>query len=56
MTHKHGHTYELRKCLGCAAALVISARPSRAKQEAMLVHASQYWPRKQIIKEIANAG
>ena len=51
-----GHVYELSECVKCCARLVISARPSATHQRPMLEHASRYWPREEIIKEIENAG
>ena len=51
-----GNVYELRECVKCAARLVKSARPSATHQKPMLAHGSRYWPREEILKEIANAG
>ena len=51
-----GHVYELSERVKCCARLVISARPSATHQRPMLEHASRYWPREEIIKEIENAG
>ena len=51
-----GHVYELSECVKCCARLVISARPSATHQKPMLEHASRYWPREAIIKEIENVG
>jgi len=51
-----GHVYEISECVKCCARLVISARPSATHQKPMLKHASRYWPREAIIKEIENVG
>lgn len=34
--------YDLKNCLGCAARIVRSARPSRRQQEKMLDYVSQW--------------
>ena len=35
--------YELKACMGCAVRLVISARPSKARQLSMLAYLSTYY-------------
>lgn len=55
MSHRHGPVYKIKECLTCAAHLVMSARPSRKHQEAMLFYVSRYWSRDEVIREIANA-
>ena len=55
-THTHGSVYYLRECIQCAATLVMSARPSRTHQEAMLAHVSRFWSRDAVLKEIENHG
>ena len=35
--------YELKSCIGCAVRLVLSARPSKQRQLAMLEYLSTYY-------------
>lgn len=41
MTHKHGAVYRLAECVICCATLVMSARPSKERAQAMLAHISR---------------
>ena len=55
MTHKHGRVYDLRNCLDCVVSLVFSARPSRARQDAFIAHAANYWPVETIMQALEEA-
>lgn len=50
--HDCTHNVYHLNCIKCCARLVISARPSRRHQEAMLAHCERYHRRDLIIEEI----
>ena len=47
-----GCIYRVKHCLGCAARLVMSARPSRKRQEFFIAYASTWHLREDILNKI----
>ncbi len=48
--------YDLKNCIGCAARIVKSARPSRRQQGKMLDYVSQWHDRAEVISKVVESG